>query len=216
MVEQLTNLFFIRHGEAFSNVDNTVAGMRSDRGLTLRGVKQAQALARRLAADTFVADVVYASTMPRARQTAEILAPVLQRELVFNDELHELRPGDADGWTFEQIFALPTFEAFASQIDVPIAPNGESWGVFHQRIATAIDQIIATHAGQRVVLVVHGGVIETASMHLLGLGPTDRQRISFQCYNTAITRWRQNRNIAQRLEWQMVTHNDHAHLLTDD
>ncbi|HEY7974064.1 MAG TPA: histidine phosphatase family protein, partial [Ktedonobacterales bacterium] len=39
-----TNLYLIRHGEAFCNIDGTLAGMRSDVGLTELGMLQAERL----------------------------------------------------------------------------------------------------------------------------------------------------------------------------
>src|SRR5437867_1180185 len=92
-----TNLYLIRHGEAYSNVEAVIGGMKGDRGLTERGFAQAQALARRLATGEIHADVLYASTLPRARMTAELVAEALKLPIRWDDDLHELRPGEADG-----------------------------------------------------------------------------------------------------------------------
>ena len=45
-----THLYLIRHSRAVANVENILAGMRSDTGLTPLGVTQAERLRDRLAA----------------------------------------------------------------------------------------------------------------------------------------------------------------------
>jgi len=65
----VTQLYLIRHGQAFCNVENLIAGMESDVGLTPVGVAQAERLRDRLSATgEIAADVLIASTLPRARQ----------------------------------------------------------------------------------------------------------------------------------------------------
>src|SRR5262245_53908618 len=105
-----TNLYLIRHGEAYSNVEAVIGGMKGDRGLTERGIAQAEALARRLVGGEIAADVLYASTLPRARMTAELVAEALKLPINWDDELQELRPGEADGMSIDQ--ARASFDGF--------------------------------------------------------------------------------------------------------
>ena len=76
-------LYLIRHGEAYSNVENVIGGMNGDLGLTERGFRQAQALAERLRGGEIKPDVLYASTLPRARQTAEYVAEALDMPITW-------------------------------------------------------------------------------------------------------------------------------------
>src|SRR5918995_6412712 len=76
--------------------------MRGDAGLTGRGREQAQLLEKRLREEELHADQLYASTLPRALETAEYVAPALDLRVQPDDELHELRPGEADGLTVNQ------------------------------------------------------------------------------------------------------------------
>jgi probable phosphoglycerate mutase len=211
-----TNLYLIRHGEAYTNVEAVIGGMRGDRGLTDRGIAQAQALARRLAKGEIAADVLYASTLPRARMTAELVAEALKLPISWDDELHELRPGDADGLSVEQARArFDGFARFLNETFTPVATGGESWGSFQMRASAALERIILRHPGQSIVVVSHGGVIEVSFMHLLELGPQMRSRACFHVANTAITHWRHVTSHAGRQEWHLVAHNDHRHLLSD-
>ncbi len=90
----MTKLCLIRHGQAVVNVKPIIGGMRGDTGLTALGIEQVERLRDRLIATRELkADVVLSSSMPRARQTAEILAPAFGLPIIFDDDLHELRPG---------------------------------------------------------------------------------------------------------------------------
>jgi probable phosphoglycerate mutase len=211
-----TNLYLIRHGEAYSNVEAVVGGMQGDRGLTERGIAQAEALARRLATGEIAADVLYASTLPRARMTAELVAGALKLPIDWDDELHELRPGVADGMTVAAARErFDTFERFLTEAFTQIAPESESWGSFQMRASAALERIILRHPDQTIVVVTHGGVIEVSFMYLLELAPQMRARTSFHVANTAITHWRYVTSYAGRREWHLAAHNDHRHLLSD-
>src|SRR5690349_21563416 len=133
-----TNLYIIRHGEAFTNVESVIGGLQGDRGLTERGIAQAEALARRLSTGEIAADVLYASTLPRARTTAEYVASALKLPINWDDELHELRPGEADGMRLEDARAKhPGFNTFLTELFTPLAAGGDSWGSFQARTSAA-------------------------------------------------------------------------------
>ena len=87
-----TNLYLIRHGEAVSNVEPIIGGMRGDVGLTALGIAQAERLRDRLAATHEIpADVLIASNLPRARQTAEIIQPALGVPVCLDESVQEMR-----------------------------------------------------------------------------------------------------------------------------
>ncbi|MBK9715862.1 MAG: histidine phosphatase family protein [Kouleothrix sp.] len=210
----MTDLYIIRHGEAYSNVEAEIEGMGFDRGLTERGLAQAQALARRLATGEIAADVLYASTLPRARTTAEHVAEALGLPIEWDDDLHELRPGEANGMSVEDARArFDGFRRFLHEPFTPIAPGGESWGSFQARTSAALERLIVRHQGQTIVVVAHGGTIEVSFLYLLGLGPDARRRAAFHAKNTAITHWRHTETSDGRSEWHLVAHNDHRHLV---
>src|SRR5436305_12659660 len=167
-----TNLYLIRHGESYANVEGVMGGMLGDRGLTERGIAQAEALARRLATGEIVADVLYASTLPRARMTAELVAEALKLPISWDDDLHELRPGESDGMAVQEARErFEGFQRFLLEPFTPIAPGGESWGSFQMRASLALERLILRHQGQAIVVVAHGGSIEVSFLDLLGLGP---------------------------------------------
>src|SRR5579883_2719989 len=97
----MTHLYLIRHGDfTFGLTD----GRYQDLGLTPLGVAQAERLRDRLLATREIpADVLIASTLPRARQTAEIIQPAFGVPIIWDDEVQEQRPGEVDGQPWEEV-----------------------------------------------------------------------------------------------------------------
>ncbi len=92
-----TELYLVRHGESVPNVTPIIGGMRGDAGLTDRGREQARLLEQRLRAERLPADQLYASTLPRALETAEYVARALGLSVQPTEDLHELRPARPTG-----------------------------------------------------------------------------------------------------------------------
>src|SRR5574340_79721 len=97
----MTELYLIRHGDYQIGLED---GKYVDQGLTPLGVAQAERLRDRLAATGEIApDVLIASTLPRARQTAQIISPALGLPIIFDDEVQEMRVGDLDGQPWDDV-----------------------------------------------------------------------------------------------------------------
>ena len=78
-------------------------------------------------------------------------------------ELCELHPGEADGLTWEEMVEQLRGPGLGPRPARSRSPRaGESWLGFYERCESALARIVERHAGERVVLVVHGGVIEQA------------------------------------------------------
>src|SRR5262245_34393608 len=97
-------LVLVRHGDAYAGFEGVVAGHRGCTGLTPLGRQQAEALRDHLAETKRVrADALLVSILPRAIETANIIAPGLGLEVLGHDcELCEVHPGDADGMTWAE------------------------------------------------------------------------------------------------------------------
>lgn len=206
----MTHLYLIRHGEAISNVEPILGGMRGDTGLTPLGVQQAEALRDRLAGTgEIVPDIVIASTLPRARQTAEIIAPAFGLPIVGDDDVQEQHVGEADGMRLDEFaarYGTPDSERDPYR---PLAPGGESWAQFLLRVGTALYRIATEHEGKTVVIVCHGGIIDGSLISFFGMNA----QASFHTHNTSITHWEQRIHPGtQRLRWRLVSYNDVAHL----
>ncbi len=184
-----TCLVLVRHGEARCNVDGVVGGMRGDGSLTERGREQVRSLRDRLARSGEFDDLtaIYTSTLPRAVETAAILAPSLPEGLapVADDDLCELRPGDADGLTWEELVERYGSLSWREDPHAPFAPGGESRVEFYERCERALGRLVERHPGERVLVVSHGGVIEQAMKILQGDGPV--ARLGLRTDNASVT-----------------------------
>ena len=176
-----TRLVLIRHGEAYCNALGLVGGPIGCGGLTDLGERQAQELGGRLRRTREFDDAtaLYTSVLPRAIQTARIIAPGLPAHLraVQDCELCELHPGEADGLTWDEMVARFGGPDWDESPGEPFSPGGESWLDFYERCERALLDIVARHPGERVILVVHGGVIEQAMKMLAHEAPNVRLRL---------------------------------------
>jgi probable phosphoglycerate mutase len=209
-----TRLVLVRHGEAECNRLRIVGGPRGCRGLSPLGVAQVEALARRLRSTGEIGREhvrLYSSVLPRARQTASILAPALgcsPADVVERCDLCELHPGAADGlsWTeLEERFGTPDF---STEPDRPLAPGAETWTGFVERVGDALRSLVEAHQGEVVVVACHGGVVDGSLISFLGDGSAKGTGGGFGAANASLTEWR-----VRRGRWRLVRYNDVAHLL---
>lgn len=208
-----TVITLIRHGESYANINQLVESF-SCQGLTEKGIAQAQALAQRIQQDGIKFDAYYASTLKRARMTAEILAPVINQPIQWEDDLHELRVGEVDGMSYQEVSQrFPTFDRAIMDVHTKVAPGGESWNEFAVRCASVLNSIANANKGKHVAVVCHGGVIECSFLWALDLSAGVRRRVAFPARNTAMTVWQERASSYDgRIEWQLVKHNDSVHL----
>jgi probable phosphoglycerate mutase len=184
-------------------------GPRVDLGLSDAGKLQAQALADRLRLSKEIkADALYASTLPRARQTAALLGPALGLSATLEKNLEEWQSGD--GHLDETEFAA-TWQGLSDR-DRPFhrfVDGCETAIEFSTRVQSALHAIVKKHLGQTVVLVVHGGVIQVAFQHFFGYGDATFRRAYPAVGYTSITHWNLPVNTSK---WVLESSNDRHHL----
>lgn len=213
-IEPVTRLYLIRHGQAVVNVTPVMGGMKGDTGLTALGVEQASRLRDRLQSTGEIKpDVFIASTLPRAKQTAQIIAPAFADvPLQFDDDVQEFRVGpEADGLTFDEYKARFGWHDFADDVFQATDPGGESWATFLLRVGQTLTRITTQQRGKTIVVVCHGGVIDAAFMLFFGLNAFAVPNVGLHTVNTSLTLWERvaHRN---KMRWQLSFYNDDAHL----
>jgi len=202
-----TKIILVRHAESNVTVSQIVGGELTCTGLSELGVRQAHRLRDRLLDEAATADVVLSSPLPRARETAEIIAPVLGRPIEFVADLEEHRPGEADGCPFVDFADRFGLFDFRAEPDRPFAPGGESLREFHERVVAQLQRIEADHQGSTVVAVCHGGVIDAAFRFYLSIGISDT--FDLWTLNTSLTEF----VVAGSGARQLRRYNDAAHLI---
>ncbi len=164
----MTRLLLLRHGRSEMNAEHRVQGWL-DSPLDEVGRAQAQAVARRLRQEEM--EVLYTSTLRRARETAEIITGVLNVPLVADERLRECDVGAIAGLNNKEIEArFPEWvQRWRETGGLAPPPGAEQPEVFWGRVVEAFDEIVGRHSGEVVGVVTHGGVLGTYLSHLVGV-----------------------------------------------
>lgn len=156
-------LLLVRHAESTWNASGRWQG-QSDVPLSPRGRLQARALAARLYGAAL--DRRVCSDLSRAAETAAALGEPAEPD-------PRLREIDVGAWA--GLGRAEVAERFPEQVmglrrgeRVRIG-GGESMDEFEARVDGVFDELRATHAGQRVLAVTHGGVIRALLTRILGV-----------------------------------------------
>ena len=201
-----THLLLIRHGETEWNAEGRIQGFR-DIGLSGRGHRQAQVLARHLAGHSI--DAIYASDLTRAIQTAEPLARQMGAALRIDARLKERGFGLFEGHTYAEAEAnWPHEYAIWRQRDPGHAvPGGESYRDARVRVLAILGELTRKHAGQTIAVVTHGGVLdiiyrtaegipwETPRSHLLPNASINRVRARHPGPELQVLAWAENSHL---------------------
>jgi probable phosphoglycerate mutase len=207
------HLYLIRHGQSHVNLAEWNSG-NTDEGLTELGEAQAAALAEFLPGEVPEVDTIYASSMRRARETAEFLAQAYDIEITRDDRLREIGnnrldhtawPNDAlpleyaDYWASERPFSPVT----------PIVEQGETFIHFRARVGLFIEELVERHLNETIFAVCHGGVIEAAFDHIFNVGPW--RRCEIWNHNTGVTYFEYVEH-PRRETWRLHYNNRVTHL----
>jgi broad specificity phosphatase PhoE len=219
-MEEGTRIVMVRHGESRAQQLRIVGGHKGCTGLSERGLAQVASLRDRLAETGELGEDValYSSLMPRAVQTAEILAPVLGGVEV-NQEcgVCEHHPGEGDGITWDEFEARYPNPPSGWDPDYRRVPDAETWNEMAARVGGAIDELVERHPGGTIVIASHGGPIVQAMVRFLAIDLSGQreQRAWFSPENTSITEFRFALNPYRgdtEASWELVRFNDVAHL----
>lgn len=167
-METPARICIARHGETDWNAAGILQGW-TDVPLNDGGRRKAREMAAAFAGAGFSA--IWSSPLSRARETAEIIARALQLPApVCHDGLKERNFGAIQG--------IPKLEVGESnpillqQIlrrnPATVFDGGEPMDEFADRVLGAIMAIGAAHGGERVLVIIHGWVMDVVTRHIDG------------------------------------------------
>jgi broad specificity phosphatase PhoE len=203
-----TIVTLVRHGEqTVPDAARATPADFIDPPLSERGEAQARLVGERFATEPV--DIVYASPLKRAFRTGQEIAKHHGLEPVVLDDLKEVQifheiPADQ---TAMQTVGEQALRGIRNRMmrekSWDVYPYSEPSRVFHKRIVNAIEGIIATHEGARIVIACHGGVINAYIGHIIG-SPYD---MFFRPAHTSV-------NVVAARDWVRALHvlNDTHHL----
>ncbi len=202
-----TEIFLVRHGESAAVVPGVAIPQldgHDDPALAPDGRWQAEQVGLRLADQQI--DAIYVTTLRRTHETAAPLAAKIGITPVVEPDLREVHLGEWEGGSFRRNVAEghPVALQMFEQQRWDVIPGAESSEAFGTRLRRGITRIVEAHPDQRVVVVVHGGVI----------GELVRQAVDGQrgfafvgADNGSITHL-----VITAERWQVRRFNDTAHL----
>lgn len=154
-------IYFARHGESQANLRHEISNRGLQYGLTLKGRKQAHALAQSLKDHAITQ--LYSSPILRAIETSIILANQLHIDYEIVDALREYDCGILEGHADEvswqkwhELFELWTVQKHWEQC----VEGGETFFDIRNRFVPFIDRLIDQHGDTEtnVLCVSHGGI----------------------------------------------------------
>jgi probable phosphoglycerate mutase len=199
-----TELVLVRHAETTMISDNRIHGQH-DAPLTDSGIAAAKKTAEYFRGQKF--DAFYASSLGRALRTAEIIGATINMQPLPVDGLRERNYGWLEGKPlalFEPDLTGPAF--MHPIIKFALRVSGERDEEFPRRVVKSMKEIIQRHSGQRVLLVIHWGILSILTRYFRGEGMEGWQSVG-PWKACGITEYHKNGK-----GWQVIRTDDHSHL----
>lgn len=169
-------LVLTRHGQTDFNREGRLQG-QVDIPLNDTGLAQAETLATALAADP--PDVIVASPLRRAVETARIIGERTGREIRTDDAFLERGFGQWEGLRGEEIRRRWPQEHADWRAHRPVLGlDVEDRPEVAERVAAACRSLVAAHTGRTVLVVGHGAATTLGITALLGLDTHDFRGIA--------------------------------------
>jgi isoleucyl-tRNA synthetase len=148
--------YVMRHGNTESNMGGIVSFKKQkDDHLTIEGRKQVIATANYLKDKNI--DLIVTSPFTRTKETTEIVRDVFgltNDQIVEDDRIHELDPGDYDGKSWEE-YHEHVKNTGPDWFERKIA-NGESYADVKRRTAEALYELEEKYKDKKILIVTHG------------------------------------------------------------
>jgi 2,3-bisphosphoglycerate-dependent phosphoglycerate mutase len=199
-----TKLIVVRHGETQWNIEGRWQG-HDDSPLTLKGRKQAKAVAQCLSKSDF--SVIYSSDLGRAFHTAEIISETTGKKIIPDDRLRERHLGVFQGLTLSEMSEKQpeVFKEYQNSNPDHIIPEGESIRQIYTRSIACFNEIAQKHVGEAIVIVTHGGVLNGLVRYVNSISL--EAQVMIKLWNAGI-----NTFCYQKGKWELLTFGEINHL----
>jgi len=162
-----TRVYLIRHGQVVGHETPSYNG-HADVALTEYGISQYQGLRERLKDERITA--CHSSDLSRCADGAKIICAELGITPKLDARLRELNIGIWEGMTWSEIVAKYPQEWADRLADIVNyrVPEGESLLDLAERAIPSLQEIVAAHRGENVLVVGHGGMNRTLLLDAIG------------------------------------------------
>jgi broad specificity phosphatase PhoE len=184
-----TTLFLVRNADTDFTRDGRVAGRR-DISLSAAGRAQAAELRNRLSEGKQELNEILASPLPRAVETAEIIAAPFGHGVVRDPRLIDFDAGRWEGQTHKDIAASGEYQKFMGDPVTESIPGGENIGAVRDRIVASVSQALADNElGASIMVVSHAGPLRVLLAHYLGMNLIHYHRLRLSPASLSILRF---------------------------
>ncbi len=162
-MEKTTQLILVRHATTTMIDDQRIHG-HLDAPLSQSGLRDSRKTAEKLSDQHF--DALYSSSLGRAMRTAEIIGEAIQLKPTPVDGLRERYYGILEGKSmklFEPDGSGPWY--MRPYVHLALQLTGESEKHVARRAVRSMEEIISQHPGERVIAVVHWGILGIMSQY---------------------------------------------------
>lgn len=160
----MLRLYITRHGETQWNTENRMQGSL-DSPLTEKGIEQAKILGRRLGAAPITK--VISSDSNRAYETAKYIIGDKPLVIETDKKLREMDLGLWEGMCFQEVEEQDKeqYDAFWNEPHEYNTGNGETFWESRERVREWLDELIATHEDENILIVTHTITLK----HIMGM-----------------------------------------------
>ena len=171
-----TRVYLMRHGEVANDGEKRYNG-HIDIDITQKGVEQMHRLADLLAEKSLAA--VYSSDLMRSMKGAEIISRRVGISYTPLPELRERSLGSWEGLTAAEIQERfpAAYAEWRANLLAYRPPGGECLNDVRERILPVFRRLVASHPGQEIGMLLHGGVNRIILADVLGMEPLNLFRI---------------------------------------
>lgn len=171
-----TQFYFLRHGEADSNVFKFLCSWPEKREshLTEKGKEAILKLIPRLKLEKF--DLIVSSDLSRAKETVGLIKEQLDCPVIYDERLRETNFGELNGEPVESYHQL-----FQSHLErfYKKPKNGETLTEVSKREIQLLKELSSKYPHKKILLIGHGDPLWALKCVLSGLAPNDYSKISY-------------------------------------
>jgi probable phosphoglycerate mutase len=174
-------LHIVRHGQTAWNAERRLQG-HADIPLNETGMSEAEMVAVEYKGHSFAA--VYSSPLKRAYETARIINRPHGHEIKTHDALKEATYGSLEGIHIDDYQKkcaehLESFRrmTYRERIHFKLVPDAESYFEIYERVKPFLDEVVANHLGEEILIVSHGGLMRAV---IAVVGDIDVREVNIQ------------------------------------
>lgn len=143
----------LRHGESISNLKEIIVSQVPEKipsPLTEKGIRQIKRIAKKLRKENI--DLIFSSDLERTKQTAEIIAKELQKKVIFDKRLREIKAGELEGKSIKE------FQSFWKNWEERLwkrPRGGENFLDLQKRVFSFFEDLERKYQGKTILIVSH-------------------------------------------------------------